>query len=458
VSANTARNKSITLASWPRAILHIDGDAFFASCEQSIHPELKGKPVITGKERNIVASMSYEAKALGIKRGTAIWQVRKICPEAIILPSDYETYSLISKRMFSIMRQFSPMVEESSIDEGYADLEGLRRVYRTNYVEIAKRIRQEIEKRLDISASAGLSLTKTLAKLAAKHKKPRGFTAVPGYRIHEFLKHIPASEVCGIGPNTSALLAKRGVHTCMDYVNKSEPWIHSLLGKIGTELWLELRGERVYGLNCEDKTSYITVSKAKTFTPPSTDPNYVKAQLFRNTESALIKIRRHGLRAKKIFVFLCRQDFRNSGLEGSLNRPSNCPLEFSPLLDQLFQNLFRSETPYRQTGVVLTGLSPAGDLQFELFEDPLKMVRMQCLAKTIDEINNCYGKHSVFGGQALYLNAIRGSASTKVAEESSSFEKGVHDGRHALPQRKTELMRGETFRQRLGLPVIKISV
>src|SRR3990167_8342244 len=96
----------------PNAILHIDGDAFFASCEQAIHPEYKGKPVVTGQERGIVSSASYEAKRLGISRGTRLQDVKKICPEAIIISSDYETYGLFSKRMFAIMRRFSAAVEE----------------------------------------------------------------------------------------------------------------------------------------------------------------------------------------------------------------------------------------------------------------------------------------------------------------------------------------------------------
>ncbi|MFA5073216.1 MAG: DNA polymerase IV, partial [Nitrospirota bacterium] len=99
-------DRPLTISSWPKAILHLDADAFFASCEQAIHPELKGRPVITGKERGIVAAASYEAKAKGIQRGTRLFEVKKICPDAVILPSDYETYSLFSIRMFNILRRF----------------------------------------------------------------------------------------------------------------------------------------------------------------------------------------------------------------------------------------------------------------------------------------------------------------------------------------------------------------
>src|SRR5260370_22283863 len=94
----------LSIHGFPRAILHIDGDAFFASCEQSRDPALKGRPVITSKERGIVASMSYEAKARGVTRAMRLANVQRICPDAVFLPSDYETYSLLSKRFFSIVR------------------------------------------------------------------------------------------------------------------------------------------------------------------------------------------------------------------------------------------------------------------------------------------------------------------------------------------------------------------
>src|SRR5512145_3462178 len=138
----------LTIRSWDKAILHVDADAFFASCEQAIHPELKGRPVITGKERGIVAAASYEAKARGVKRGVRLSDVKKLCPDAVILPSDYETYSLFSVRMFEILRRFSPDVEEYSIDEAFVDLTGLRRTFHGPYEEIARQMQETVESEL----------------------------------------------------------------------------------------------------------------------------------------------------------------------------------------------------------------------------------------------------------------------------------------------------------------------
>src|ERR671937_306328 len=123
----------LTLHSFPRAIVHIDGDAFFASCEQSRRPKLQGCPVVTGRERGIAASMSYEAKARGVVRGMRIADIQKVCPEVVLLPSDYETYSLLSMRFFAIVRRYTPAVEEYSIDECFADITGFRRQQRASY-------------------------------------------------------------------------------------------------------------------------------------------------------------------------------------------------------------------------------------------------------------------------------------------------------------------------------------
>src|SRR5512146_2883165 len=218
-------DQPLTISSWPQAIVHVDADAFFASCEQAIHPELRGRPVVTGKERGIVAAASYEAKARGVSRGVRLSDVKKLCPDAVILPSDYETYSLFSLRMFEIMRRFSPDVEEYSIDEAFVDLTGLRRSFHGPYEMIAENIRKTIEKELGITVSAGVSLSKVLAKIGSKHKKPNGLTMIPGREIHLILADLPVEKVWGIGPNTAAFLNKHGVRTALDFARRDERFV-----------------------------------------------------------------------------------------------------------------------------------------------------------------------------------------------------------------------------------------
>jgi len=444
----------IQIHSWPRAILHIDADAFFASVEQSLHPELKGRPVITGVERGIVAAASYEAKARGVRRGVPLSEVKRLCPGCVMLPSDYETYSLFSKRMFAILRSFTPVVEEYSIDEAFCDLTGLRRLHHGSYTLIARKIQWEVHRELGISVSVGLSLSKSLAKLCSKFRKPQGLTAVPGRYIHLLLERTPLEEIWGIGPNSSALLSKLGLKTALDFVLRPEGFVQRLLGKVGREIWMELRGESVYKVNPIPKSEYQSIGKSKTFVPPSSDPEYLLAQLLRNLESACIKARRYNLVADRLIVYLRRNDFSHAGVEVQLSRPTVATLELAPIARELFWRVFESSTPslssplqrgrghgesptlYRATGVVLGGLHRGGGIQFGLFESPLSVLKVEAASQAIDTINGKFGKHTIHVGTTEGL-------------------KGRPRGKNEIqPFRKKEILIGETARQRLAIPML----
>lgn len=427
--------------SWPRAVIHFDGDAFFTSVEQSVHPALKGRPVVTGKERGIIACASYEAKALGISRGIALHEAKRMCPQLVVLPSDYETYSIYSKRMFDIARRHTPMVEEYSIDEGFADLTGLRRVFHTSYEEIARRIQADIRAELDITVSVGLSLTKSLAKLASKFRKPRGFTAIEGGEaIHDFLKTISLEKVWGFGPNTVQLLRKQGLLCADDFINHPEAWAERLLGKIGRELWHELRGEQSYPVTTEAKPPQCTISKCKTFTAVSSDPDFIWAKLVRNVESSLIKARRHHLMAEGVAVMLRKADYRQDGLETRLNRATSSSHELLPVVRGLFRELYEAGESYRSTMVVLLRLVPETSLQYELFDDPVRSGRLERLNGVVDAVNARFGKHALSLGTGLFLDRHRVT------------------GRDDQPERKKLLLPGETFRQRLKIPRLFMKV
>lgn len=432
----------LTIHSWPRTIMHIDADAFFASCEQAINPELKRKPVITGKERGIVAAASYEAKARGVERGMRLFEAKKVCPEVIILPSDYETYSLFSVRMFEILRRFSPDVEDYSIDEAFVDITGLRRIFHGSYGQIARTMQETIEKELDITVSVGVSLSKVLAKVASRYKKPRGLTIIPGRDIHTYLASLPTEEVWGIGPNTSALLKKIGIKTALEFARKDWEFIKRYLSKPYQEIWHELNGRSIYPVIAESKSEYQSISKTKTFTPPSCDEAFIFAQLSKNLENACIKARRHKLVASRLIIFLRRQDFRDTGIELKLNRPTAYTAELFGSLREGFLKIYRPDTPYRSTGVVLTGLMPEKGIQYILFDDVTRIQKMARIYMAIDILSERFGKHTVQHASSL---------PTKLQAQ--------HEGeRGDIARRKIELFKGENKRQRLGLPVLNLRV
>ena len=423
--------------SFPRAILHVDGDSFFASCEIAKDPRLRGKPVITGKERGIVSACTYDVKARGVKRGMMLSEARKLVPDAVILPSDYETYSIFSERMYAIVRRYSPTVEEYSIDECFADLTGLRRTLRMRYADMARAIKTDLERELGMTFSLGLSATKVLAKVGSKWQKPDGLTVIPLSESEHYLRKLPAEKVWGIGHNTAAYLAKFGVHTAHDFAKKDEAWVREHVSKPFYELWRELHGEVVFELNTEYKTTYRSIQKTKTFTPPSRDPRFVFAQLSKNIENACIKARRWNLATPCIFFFLKTQDFKYHGCELKLSHASAMPQDILRVVGEYFPKVFRKGTLYRTTGITLMKLRDAGLTQLDLFGAALKSEGLKQVFNSIDELSEKYGKHVVFLGSSF--DAFRQSS-------------GQAQARHEKPGRHTNLFKGETTRRRLNIP------
>lgn len=180
-----------------RLILHVDADAFFASVEQALHPELKSRAAIVGGgERGVVSAASYEARRFGVHSTMPIVQARKLCPQAVFLDPNFQAYSEFSRRMFSIMRKYSPLVEATSVDEGYADLTGTLRLHQALPWEVAHRLLCEIRSTLDINVSGGLlARTRTWAKMATGPGKTQ-WAPLPGAGGSRHHPRGPAREFC----------------------------------------------------------------------------------------------------------------------------------------------------------------------------------------------------------------------------------------------------------------------
>jgi DNA polymerase IV len=430
--------KPLTLSEFPKAIIHIDGDCFFASCEIALNPKLKGLPVVTGKERGIASSMSYEAKAAGVTRGMNLRDIKRMCPGAVILPSDYETYSLFSVRMFNIVRRYTPQVEEYSIDECFADLTGLQRPLNLPYETMAQRIKSELDNELGMTFSVGLAPTKVLAKVGSKWEKPSGLTIIPGHDAHLFLGKLPLEKIWGIGPATSNYLYKYGLKTALDFARQDEQWVKDRLTKPHREIWQELRGTSVYPVMPGTKDDYKSISKTKTFTPASQNRELVFSQLSKNIENACVKARRHGLASKKFFFFLKTQDFKYLGGQVELDRATNIPQVMVNSVRKYFDWLFDANISYRATGVTMADLGPLPE-QLNLFGAAAKTEKFEKIYGGIDKLSEKFGKHAVFLGSSFA--ALAGAKNA--------------DGRNAPAPRTQNLFKGETARKRIGIPLLR---
>jgi len=377
-------------------LLHVDADGFFAAVEQSLVPALRGRPVVTGAERGIIAAASYEAKALGIKRGLQLHEARRICPGLAVLPSDYETYSLVSQRMFSILRRFTPLVEEYSIDEAFADLSGCGRLLNLPLEAVAEQLRETVRRELGLTVSVGISLTKTLAKICSKFRKPNGQTIVRrGEALAELLQRTPVGSVWGIGPAGTAKLEARGIATAHDFSGMAEREVLRLLHKPGHETWRELQGFPVFPLELEAKQSYASMMKGHTFAPPSDDAEFVFSEALRNAGAAFAKLRRHAHLAREVGLCLRLQDYSGRAASASLPYPSAHDNEAVPALRLLFDSLFEPGRTYRSTTVWLGGLVAERNRQLDFFEDTPTRLGLGRLDNAIDALNRRYGQGAV---------------------------------------------------------------
>jgi DNA polymerase-4/DNA polymerase V len=340
--------------------------------------------------------------------------------------------------MFAIIRRFTPQVEEYSIDEAFADITGMRRSLHSSYEAITLTIKKEIERDLGITVSAGLSLTKVLAKVASKHQKPDGFTVIPGRLIARYLQNLPVEKIWGIGHATTSYLNKMGIRTALEFARLPEKTVQERFTKPGVEIWRELRGESVYPVLSEEKSVYASISKMKTFAPPTSDREYLFAHLLRNLESACIKARRYSLAPRKIIPILKKNNFDTTGAEAKLTRPSVYPLELSRLLQELFDQLYDKRELYRATGIILLDLVPDTPVQYSLFEDPVKAEKIRQLYDAADTLGGKFGKHTLHLGGSHPLDVLG-------------------KGKRGAPTvREQTRLYGETKRKHLGLPILHV--
>lgn len=382
-------------------LLHVDADGFFASVEQALNPALRGCPVVTGAERGIIAAASYEAKAHGVGRGLQIHEARKLCPGLVVLPSDYEAYSIYSHRLFAILRRFTPLVEEYSIDEAFADLTGCARVLGLSQEAVAEELRTAVRTELGLTVSVGISLTKTLAKLCSKFRKPDGQTIVRREHIETLLKRTPIEKVWGIGPASAEKLMKRGVKTALDFTTVPEQEVRKLLHKPGVETWNELRGRRVFRVDTEAKQSYDSMMKGHTFSPPTDDKPFIYSEAIRNMAAAFAKLRRHRHRAKEIGLCLRCKDYAAQAASVTLPLATAHDCEAIPALRTLFETLFVPGQLYRSTMVWLGHLVSERGRQSDLFEDTPARETLSRLDAAMDGVNRRYGQSAIAPGALL---------------------------------------------------------
>lgn len=390
----------------PRAILHVDGDGFFAGCEVAKDHRLIGKPVVVGRERGMALAMTYEAKARGVKRGMTLKEAKAVCPDAIFLDADHESYALFSGRMNNIIARYTPLLERYSIDESFADLSGMHLPSHEAYRTVAQEIKATLRRELGMTFSLGIAPTKVLAKVGSKFKKPDGLTIIPSGNMPAFLTQVQIGDVWGIGHQTTALLEQYGIVTAQDFADKTEIWVGSRLAKPYREIWHELRGKSVLPLHTEVRAPEQSLMRSRTFTPPRSDKAFLLAELSRHTEVVCARAREHGLSGATFSFFLKTQQFTYRGLSFTLERATNIPEALIAVIATHIDRVHETGTAYRAAGVTLAALTEKRATQLDLFDTTARIERLEKIYEEVDDINKRFGAPLVHLAGSTHMRKV----------------------------------------------------
>ncbi len=390
------------IRNWPQATAHIDADYFFANCELMRRPELRGKPVmVLGKLDSCILAKTPEAKKLGISTALPVWEAKKKCPQGIFIHGDFRYYTLMSRKMMSIFRDWSPVTEVYSIDEAFLDLKGLRGMYHKSYEQIAESICREVEVKLGITVSIGVSVNKTLAKMACELNKPNGVTVVPGADIEDFSSKIPVADIPGIGRSRQELLQKYRVNTCSDLTALSPTMVQRMFGKMGLLLWRELRGEYSFPVT-SDPPPPKQIARTSSFEKPTTDLRMVEGLAFYHLERALEALHRHKLMTSEVLLYLRDKAFRTYFPYLPLHAPTDDFFTIAKHVAKIIKMIPQGGI-WRSTGIVLAKLQTSKCKQLNIFDGVEKVVKAEKVNEAKNKLNEFYGREAVSSASTLFL-------------------------------------------------------
>ena len=390
-----------------RVILHIDFDSYFASVEQEFDPKLRGRPIgVTATNgRTCIIAASREAKKLGIKSPTRVWEARKICPELITVPAHFEKYWEITQRFLDICKDYSPYVELFSLDEVFIDITLTENLFGGRNA-IVKKIKTRIAKEIGefITVSVGLSHNKLLAKLGSGMNKPDGFSEITRENVEDVYSRVKLADFCGIGQRVEARLNKIGIYTPLQL--RSAP-LETL-----TREFKDAEGHFLKEVGmARDDTEIIpyylpteTKSVSRNCCIPQNEYDQIKIlqHVFELCEEVSLKLRRLGLKARTVGLYLGGE--RSNHGRKTLQTYIDSGQEIFNLCKALYDEwglamLSREEGMVRQISIWTGSLEKSKNLSLPLFDSVRKEGRLQI---AVDNINDKFGDHTIRSGFLLY--------------------------------------------------------
>jgi len=334
--------------------LHVDLDAFFASVEQLDHPEYRGKPVIVGglptDKRSVVSTASYEARKFGVHSAMPTWQALKLCPEGIYVRGNHQRYAELSYKIMSIFKDFSPDVDQMSIDEAFIDLTGTEYLFGPPE-QTALKIKAKVKEYTGLTVSVGLAQTKYLAKIASAMSKPDGFYYIKPGTEQDFMLSLPLEKVWGLGPKSLENLQKKGFFTTKDIFEKDYDYLEFLFGKnTATFLYNVVRGLDNNSFSKKNVKNH-SISAETTFINDITDVYTIETAILELAQGVFFRLLRDKKYSKTAFVKIRYDDFSTVSIQHTYDK-NICTLDtFYEILQKLFEEKYIPNRGVRLIGI-----------------------------------------------------------------------------------------------------------
>ena len=368
-----------------RHIAHFDLDAFFVSVEYLKDSRLKGKPLIVGGsgDRGVVAACSYEARRFGIHSAMPMKLARRLCPEALVIRGDMESYSKYSRLVTDIIRDNVPLFEKASIDEFYIDLSGMDKFFGCSLY--AGELKKKVLKESGLPISYALASNKLISKVATNEVKPNGQLEIPFGQEKSFLAPLTIGKLPGVGKETAYKLVRRGVETIRTLSEIPVEMLETMLGKTGVDLW-----RKANGLDDSPVVPYReqkSISTEQTFQTDTINLRFLHAQLVRMTESVGFELRSQDRLTGCVTVKLRYSNFDTVVKQKTIDFTNSDHLLLQTA-QEIFDKLYDRRMLVRLLGIRFTRLVP-GNYQIKLYEDTQENIR---LYQSIDSIKRRYGE------------------------------------------------------------------
>lgn len=389
-----------------KCFFHVDLDAFFASVEQILHPEYRGKPVIIAgdphKKRNVVSTASYEARKYGVHSAMPSFKAYELCPHGIFIDPNMDNYIEYSEKVMNILRDFSPDVNQLSIDEACLDMTGTTRLF-GQPIEAAQKIKTRVKAETGLTLSVGIATNSYLAKIASEVKKPDGLYIINPGDEESFMETLPLKDVWGIGQKTLGRLQSLGFRSVKDIKSHSLQFLKSLFGEASSSfLYNVSRG--IEPDNFRSKPQTHSLSTETTFEIDLTDINTIETALLNLSEQLMRRLLKYNTTSKTVQLKIRYEDFSTVNIQETFETPVLCTDDFYTRIISLFNKKYEFGRGIRLLGVGVHNSVNINKInQPELFEN--KNVKKQKVEKAILQLENKHPEIKIT--KARIMNTVR---------------------------------------------------